>query len=353
MVLKLKKIKEFGLLPLAAVFAFAAALLVFTKAAVEGAGRGLRLAAGTLVPSLFPFLVLGSFAALSPSCSSALRIFSPIMRYVFRLPAAAASAVLFGLLGGYPLGCSSAAELLKKGDITEEQAQRLCCFCVNPGPAFVITAVGSVMLSSVKAGVIIFASLLISSVAIGIFLGATAKIPPKSVPVQNFGSEMQAFVSATEKAAFSVIKICAWTVLFSCFGQIIESAGIRRELLTAIKCVFEVTGGCAEAAGQGNICILAAALGFGGVCVGCQVMADVRKTNMPTAVFFAFRAVNAALAAIICAGLLKLFPIEQSAFANVASVTARQVSYSVPASAALICLCSVFVIDLDRSKKMC
>ena len=332
----------------------AAVLLIFARQAVSGAAKGLETCAGIIIPSLFPFLAVSAFAAVSPSCKYAMRFLSPVMRHVFRLPSAAAPAVLFGMIGGYPVGCTTAAQLYVRGEINTEQAQRITCFCVNAGPAFVITAVGSVMLSSVKAGVILCASCVAASLIIGIMLGLTAEKPAADEikPTKGIG-DIQALVEATEKASASIIKICAWTVLFACIYAVAENSGIKKDVLTVFECLFEVTGGCRELAKGSNLCTIAAALGWGGLCVCCQVMEGVRKTGAKLSVFFAFRAVHAALAAVLCSVLLKVFPVEMDAFSNVTAVTANAFSYSVPATVALLCLCAVFVIDLDRSKKMC
>ena len=332
----------------------AAVLLVFARQAVCGAAKGLETCAGIIIPSLFPFLAVSSFAAASPSCKAAMRFLSPVMRHAFKLPSAAAPAVLFGMIGGYPVGCTTAAQLYARGEINTEQAQRITCFCVNAGPAFVITAVGSVMLSSIRAGIILFASCMAASLLIGIMLGFTAEKPAAQETNPASGiSNVQALVEATEKAATSIIKICAWTVLFACIYAVAENSGIKKDVLTALGCLFEVTGGCRELAKGSNLYSVAAALGWGGLCVCCQVMESVRKTGAKLSVFFAFRAVHAALAAVICSVLLKAFPIETQVFSNVTDVTANGFSYSVPATAALMCLCAVFVIDLDRSKKIC
>lgn len=350
----MKKLKISGVFVLVAVAAFGCALFAFPELCVQGVITGLQLCAAVIIPSLFPFLVVSSFAASSPSCSAAMRVLSPVMRHIFRLPACAAPAVVFGLFGGYPVGCSVAEQLYSQGRITAEQAQRLTCFCVNAGPAFVITAVGTVMLGNTRAGLILFCSVLISSVVMGIALGMTAQKPEREKEnTLSTVTNSQALVEAVEKSAMSMLKICAWTVLFSCVSGAVTHFNIEQNVMTAFKCIFEVTGGCAQAAGNSNLCTLAATLGWGGLCVGCQVLGSVRAVGAKPIVFFAFRAVSAGLAAVICGLLLELFPIEVSAFSNVAAVSARQFSYSLPATAALVCLCAVFVIDLDRNRKVC
>lgn len=343
-----------GLITSVCVATAAGLLIAFPQQAVCGAGEGLKICAGVVVPSLFPFLAVSAFAAASPSCKTALRFLSPVMRHVFRLPPAAAPAVAFGLIGGYPVGCTAAYQLYCQGEINSEQAQRLTGFCVNAGPAFVITAVGSVMLGSIKAGIILFVSCIMSSVLMGAVLGFTAEKPTETASESKPSvSEIQALVEGTEKAAYSIIKICAWTVLFSCISAVVQAHVTDEKLFTVLKCVTEVTSGCAAVTKSGNLCAVAATLGWGGLCVCCQVIESVKKCGASLNVFFSLRAVHSALSAVICGVLVHFFPIEQSVFANVATVTANSFSYSAHATAALMCLCAVFVIDLDRNRKMC
>ncbi len=331
-----------------------AALLYCPEKSVQGVINGLNLCAGVVVPALFPFLVLSAFAVEAPCFFALFRLLSPLMRHVFRLPDSASAAVIFGLFGGYPVGCSTAARLLERGELDKEQAQRLCCFCVNCGPAFAVTAVGYVMLGSAKCGAVIFLSLVSAALLMGFLLGLTAKKPPKASQRRCVdGTNLQALVSATEGSAHAIIKICAWTVLFSCAVNVAAGVGLEQGMLIALKCVLDVTSGCAETAGHGNICVQAALLGWGGLCVACQVLGAVRSTGLSVPVFFAFRAVHAALSSVICGLLLRVFPLEQSVFNSFSSQTVVNFSSSVPAGMALLGLCAVFILDLDRNKKMC
>ena len=350
----MKRIKISGFaVPLFAV-GTACMLVACPECCVRGAVSGLVTCASVVIPSLFPFLIVSSFVALSPSCGRAMRVFSPVMRHIFRLPACAAPAVIFGFFGGYPVGCSVAAQLYRRGSIDAEQAQRITCFCVSAGPAFVVTAVGTVMLGNVRAGVILFLSVLLSGILLGFALGLTAPKPQKQTENEvTLLTNSQALVESVENGAATMIKICAWTVAFSCVSGMLTHWEFSPRVLTALNCVFEVTAGCSSAAENANLFTLAAALGWGGLCVGLQVLGNVKSVGARPLVFFAFRAVNAGLSAVICGVITRLFPLEVSAFSNVTAVSARQFSYSLPATAALVCLCTVFIIDLDRNRKVC
>ena len=162
------------------------------------------------------------------------------------------------------------------------------------------------------------------------------------------------FVEATEKAAVSMLKICAWITLFSCFFSLVNEFGFDKNVVTAIRCLLEATGGCRAVSEYGNIYCVTATLGWSGLCVICQVLGDIRKMGTPFTLFVSFRAVHAALSAVVCHLLLTAFPLEASVFAPFAAYTTVEFfSASAPATLALLGLCTVFIIDLDRNKKIC
>lgn len=332
-----------------------AMMLKFPQSALDGVRAGIDLSLNVAVPSLFPFLAVSVFISGFAVPDKLQGVLSAVMRFLFRLPGEAVYAVLFGLIGGYPVGCAVISRLYEQGKVTREQAQRMTLFCVNSGPAFAVTAVGAVMLGDSKAGVLIFASLCVSSVLTGVALRFVSPVPNveeakeiSHMPLSN------RFVEATEKASVSVMKICAWITLFSCLFSLLKELGLSDNVMAVIRCLFEVTGGCRSAAEYGNIYTVAATLGWSGLCVACQVLGDVRKVGTPLPVFLAFRAVHAALAAVVCRVLLVLFPVSVSTFAPLVSDTAVEIfSASAPAALALLGLCTVFVVDLDRNKKMC
>ena len=106
------------------------------------AAKALTLCAGTVIPALFPFMVvtgllvrLGFGQWLAPDMAG-------LMASLFRLPGCAGSALLLGLVGGYPIGARTAAELYASGDLTRQEAERLLTFCNNSNPVFLISVLG-------------------------------------------------------------------------------------------------------------------------------------------------------------------------------------------------------------------
>jgi len=59
----------------------------------------------------------------------------------------------------------------------------MMCFCVNSGPSFLIAAVGAGMLSSQRAGIILFATQTLATVLIGAAVSFGAKAPRVGNPI--------------------------------------------------------------------------------------------------------------------------------------------------------------------------
>ena len=156
-------------LPLLAATLSAAALIVaMPSVSAAGVKKGLLICASSAVPSLYPFCVLSAFFVRSGLCGYLGKFLEKPVRVLFALPGSAGAAACMSFVAGYPVGVGMTAALFSDGRISQSDAQRMTLFCVNAGPAFVIGGVGAGMLGSVRAGVIIFVSLTLASLALGV-----------------------------------------------------------------------------------------------------------------------------------------------------------------------------------------
>ena len=77
----------------------AACVLIFSKTTAGGVKKGLDYAADILIPSLFPFMVLSSFAMRSGLSELFGKLFGRVFEVMFSLPRAAAGAIVLSLVG--------------------------------------------------------------------------------------------------------------------------------------------------------------------------------------------------------------------------------------------------------------
>lgn len=341
------------ILPITAIIISIFCIFKMPEAVTCGVTEGLEVCVNVILPSLFPFIVLSAYIIKSGALSFLYKLFYPVTKFILRQPLCTVPAIIMGLTGGFPIGSKMAFLLLESGQITKNQAQRLCVFCVNGGPAFIITAIGVNMLGSAKAGAIIFASLCIASIILGF---ATSFFDDKKQAEQHIENSAQsplaALSSAVSDGIQSILSICAWVVLFGGITECIKSSGISNGAYTGIVSVLEVTKGCSLIAGKMGLPVIASVIGFGGFCVHCQVYSYIKATGLKYIHFFVGRAICAALSAVICHILLLIFPVDITTAVMSGDITPAAFSVSAPAFIALAIMCIVMIFDIDSKKKV-
>ena len=112
----------------------------FTPLSSQCRPEGLRLCGNVIVPSLFPFFRTVQFCVEVGLIRHLGRLLEPLMRPLFRVSGACASAFVLGIIGGYPVGQGPRCPSMRRGYISEDEAERLLAFCNNCGPAFILAS---------------------------------------------------------------------------------------------------------------------------------------------------------------------------------------------------------------------
>ncbi len=322
----------------------------------QGVRGGLTLCGQVVIPSLFPFLALSSFLVQSGLAQRAGHLLEPITKLLFRLPGAAGSAILMSLIGGYPVGARMTVQLLDAALITQKQAQRMLFFCVNSGPAFLISAVGSAMLRSRQAGLILCAALTASALLIGLcmrFLASKETMRESPVVPPTGPSMAQALVDAATQGCAGIVSICVWVILFSCIAALFSLLPLPSTLRILLQCFLEVTSGCASAAGK-CLCppLRLCSAGAESACIAkCCTMYP--KQSFPCRSFFCGRVANGLLACLISAGLFRLFPCETPVFSNHVQALPQAFAASAPVAAGMLFMCALLILEVEGRRKTC
>lgn len=325
-------------------FCTAAAVLLLGRleAAAEGARSGLLLCAQTVIPMLFPFMAVSCFLVLSGGSELLGRWFQPVTKRLFRLPGTAAAGILMSFLGGYPVGAQNAARLLERGLLEEDQAEQMALICCCPGPTFAIGAIGSAVLGSTASGTVLYASCVLSCLLTGVIFSRFIRYHPAAPPQgERRNSLAEAFVEGTAAASNGMFVICAWVILFAAVISVAGSLSLPEEVSCVLAPLLEVTVGSRAAFEAFGPLGVAAACGFGGLSVHCQILSALPRLRLSR--FFAARALCALLCTLICKGLFTLFPVAAPAFANGAAPLPALGAGSIGASFMLMVLSAVLV----------
>lgn len=337
---------------LISVISAGACLFAFPEITLVGAKNGVNICLNTLIPSIFPFMALSIFIMRTGAMRFPCTLFGKATKYLFLLPENAGQIIFMSLIGGYPVGAKLTADALKNGEITENEAKRLCIFCMNAGPAFTVTALGVNIYGSTAAGVIIFISLCISSLILGIltrFLSDGKSAVQINKSVKSFSADDITF--SVWDGFEATLRICAWVILFSAFmSPVTAKLGKSGEILCAVA---EVTAGSVTVSKICPIPVVTALCGFGGFCVHCQVLKYLKECAVPYKLFFVGRILNSAISAAICHIILYYFPIEQNVSYTFESARVSAISVSLPTVIAFIFMCITMVLNIEKKDKVC
>ena len=161
-----------------------AGLLAASDVAAQAVREGLALCGGSVIPALFPFLVVSRLFVATGSAAALGRLLAPLTRRMLGISGPGGTAVLLGLLGGYPVGAQTAGELVRTGAISRQEGQRLLLFCNNCGPAFALGVAGVGCFGSLRAGVWLWLIHVSAAVLMALLTRSTSSPEGRTSPPQ-------------------------------------------------------------------------------------------------------------------------------------------------------------------------
>ena len=266
-------------------------LTVGSRAALDGAGKGVDLFLFTVLPSALPFMVLahltGTYAGET------------------LLPA-----LLTGNLAGYPAGGALCARLVSDGDASFADTFLLLTACVGAGPGLTLSTVGTAILNAPSAGRILYASQLLTSLTAAVPLLFRKRNNGRPTAPPPFTT---AFVSAVKESSLAALSIGGYIVLFSCLlASCADRFGFPNgKLGMTLAGLVEISNGCARASrsfGETGLVLLGFLLGFGGLSVLCQLLSVTQGSSIKAKTVLLSRVAASLLGGMYTFLLCRLFP---------------------------------------------
>ncbi len=344
-----------NILTLAIVSAIGACLIIYPQNTADGIKNGLLLLGNNLIPALFPFMVLSSYISKSNIASMISRLFEKIFKAIFKTSGYGIIPFILGSLGGYPVGAKTVCEFYESNKISQNDASRLLFWCINPSPAFMITAVGTFMLGSTKSGILLYSSCILSSLTVGFFCRFLSSEEMYAIENQQPQYQECIFVKSVSKGSEGMLAICGWVLTFCVLSSLCDALNLPYSVSYIIKSVGEVTTGCKNAVSSGlSIPVIAGISGFGGFAVICQCASYSALCKVKMKYLICSRLINSALSGIYCSILLKLFPqCENVSVVIGTNVATFNLYQSTGAAIILIIMCVLLILEVDNRKKVC
>ncbi len=303
-----------SLLALAAIF-FMMLLLKNSHAAIAYTSEGLRLCAKTMIPSLFPFMVI-SDVILNLNIGNFCQRFTP--KWLCKLLGTSPRELFIFVLGtlcGFPVGAKAAGKMYARGELDALELERVVTYSSNPSSAFVLGTVGVSLYGNQKIGLIIYACVIFAAF-ISMQLWRFFQKPRTTVSRAFVCDKAPARVDLTGaigRSAKAMLSVCAFVVFFGTVTKILTTSiftSLNLTPLTAfISGFFEISTGVKEAfkltPGTYSICACAMICAWSGLSVHLQTISTLElETNGRVAIsltpYFLHKIIQSFIAGAIC-----------------------------------------------------
>ena len=308
-------------LEMAALALLCLGLLARPQAAAQGFADGARLCVGSLLPALFPFMVMCELLVGMALPKALLR---PLARLLGLQSEDTAAALLASWLGGYAVCARLTAQLRAAGRISARDAALLMLLGCCSGPGFVVGYIGGLLLGSTSLGALLYAGQLAANLlAAGLCLpmlpkadiAKSAAIPQKKAPQEV------SLPAAISSAAATCLNLCGCVIFFRIVaGVLLAGTSLPAAASACVSALCEITAGCAAFASLGGraalygICLAMSLLGF-------SVWGQLRlllQGQAPLRLLVISRLLHAGIFPLLVRLLLWALPQEQAVFNTLA-----------------------------------
>ncbi len=319
-------------------------LIVFPDISHEGVNKGLLISANVIIPSLFPFTVC-VLLLIKSKISVKNKFLNNLTFRLFGFNFDIFIIFILSLIGGYPVGAKLISELYSQKLINKTAANIMLIYCVNAGPAFILSAVGRGMFSSYLIGVILLFSHIFSSVLMAIFLSVKLKkIKFNTVAPIHTKPFSEILVTSVADAASSMLQICSFIVVFSALNSYLEYFLKNYSIINRLTYFVEVTSGITK---TNNIIFVSFLLGFSGASIWFQIFSITKDLKIKYLYFISGRFFHGTISSIITFVLLKFFNITLTVFSSNSNITVSYFYTNLSLSISLMIMLFVLLIYLS------
>lgn len=312
-------------------------MIVFPRAAYQGASSGLLLWFHNILPNLLPFIIVSNLMIRLKLTRQVSRVFFPFFKRIFGVSLEGCYPIVLGFLSGIPMGAKSSADLVNEDKISREEGQFIFTLCNNASPMFVIgyIAITQLKLPQIKYALflLLIGSAMISAqlcrYILSLFQNKKVSVLGKSLHIASLSASKEkvnpsgqsdslhfsfAVLDHAIMNGFEVVtKIGGYIIIFSILAQIVRDAGPDIGILKAILMgILEITVGVNQICSTNidahtKIVLVATLTAFGGLSGMAQTKSVIGETRLSMIYYFIVKLVNAVTAGLLALLYVSLF----------------------------------------------
>ncbi len=272
---KLKKQNSLLALLISLIFTVSilSAALFISEEISELVTSGLKLCIRTIIPSVFPFLIITDLLIRFIKFEK-VDFIRHAFEKIFRINGAALSVFICGLLAGFPTGARLSLTLYENGKISKDECERLIGISSNASPGYIICAVGGSILGNLRLGALLFFITAFSAILSGAILGT------KSSFTTNYDIDLGQsydFALSVKSSALACLNVCAFVTFFSLICGLLEKY-VKNIVIVLLALPFLEIGASTSYISELYICrpffcfmLISFCVSFSGACVYSQI----------------------------------------------------------------------------------
>ena len=232
---------------------------------------GLRLAVGSIIPALFPFMILADVIVAASADGSRL-LTRPIER-LFGISPSSARAFIVGSVAGAPIGAAMLSHALNDGTVSRDEADRTLAISSSPSLAFAVSGVGAAMWGDALIGALLYLSVIIGSIIYGTFTRRSGEICDEACA----GGYCFDLMASIERATLTSLRVVGVVTAFSIISGLVVRFSTVAPFIIPLFEVGNAASYLSECALPRPLALAFTAfgLGFSGISIHLQVMGAV------------------------------------------------------------------------------
>lgn len=268
-------------------------ILLEPQIVTNGIKKGIELSIYSVIPALFPFMLLTNYMISHDLCQCISYFFYPFLSKIFNVSRNGCFAVLIGFTGGYPMGAKTINDLYERNLIHIHEAQYLCTFCNNCSLSFLMNYIIYTCLNNLSLDNIlhidtkgIIALVYLPAIIVGIFNRLFFKKKKKSKETVYIGKEKTNTSpnNVVHSSIISMLNLCVYVICFSILVEFIHNLSITSFYKCIIVSLVEITSGCKYTSihlpyGSLQLFVLLFSCAFGGLSITLQSISQFRDNS--------------------------------------------------------------------------
>ena len=308
---------------------FICCLVINPQRYIQSIYSGMLLFVKNVAPALFPFFFFTKLLTGLGGASAMGKALKKPVAKLYNAPKESGYILIMSLISGYPIGAKLIRDFYDNGNFTIANCKKVASFTSTSGPLFVVGTVGTLMLSSPKAGYVLFLCHALGALINGlIYRGRKSEENLMSMP--SVSNDEDLLNKSITSSILSVLVVGGYIAIFSMIIDIaidlkvvdtlslllakpLSLFGISQEVAEAtVISLIEITRGCQAFAQSGvNMKIIlpfiAGLLSFGGLSITFQSLTFLKGCKIKTSYYFLVKLTQAIITFVISLAIVQIF----------------------------------------------